>query len=254
MRKVLIFLVLAMTGALTSCGVVDNPQGGINPPNTPPPSTETGIVVSLKDFTPYAGKQVDMRLVGGDGTVLGVYRTERLRLDQYDDYRLEILSVPKKPESYVDLLVDMDGDGQYEAGEPAWSKPLSNGAATFLGGDEPAGAPDPEKPGGDFTMSFTGFAALDGVLMRLAMINPAGQITGLYTGTVRGDEFDIVLPDVVVNTQPYTFAIFADANDNGRYDAPPTDAAWYAYSTGSAEGINYVFAYNEDFEDVDFER
>jgi hypothetical protein len=86
------------------------------------------------------------------------------------------------------------------------------------------------------------------------MINPAGQITGLYTGTVRGDEFDIVLPQVVVDTQPYTFAIFADANGNGHYDAPPADAAWYAYATGGAAGIDYVFAYNDDFEDVDFER
>jgi hypothetical protein len=103
-------------------------------------------------------------------------------------------------------------------------------------------------------MTFTGFGNLDGQLIRLAMLNPAGQITGLYTGTVHGDAFDVVLPQVVVPTQPYTFAIFADANGNGHYDAPPVDAAWYAYATGEANGITYVFAYNEYFEDVDFER
>jgi len=252
MRKVLIAIALA--GALTACGIVDNPQSSAGDPNIPP-STDTGIVVTLKDFTPYAGKQVDMRLVGGDGTVLGVYRTEHLTLDSFNDYRLEILSVPKKPDSYVDILVDQDGDGSVDpASEPAWTKPLTNNAVTFSGADEPSGAPEPEQPGGDLTMSFTGFGALDGKLLRLAMINPAGQITGLYTGTVRDDNFDVVLPQIVVNTEPYTFAIFADTNGNGHYDTPPTDAAWYAYATGDVSGITYVFAYNENFEDVDFER
>jgi hypothetical protein len=251
MRKVLI--IWALAGALTSCGVIDNPDSSVDPPNIPPSST-TGILVTLKDFAPYAGQQVDMRLVGGDGTVLGLYRIASLALDEFDDYRLEILSVPKKPESRLDLLIDDDGDGVYEAGEPAWSKPLTNGAATFLGSATPGTAPEPEQPGGDFTMSFTGFADLDGELLRLALLNPAGQITGLYTGTVAGDEFDVVLPEMVVNTQPYTIIIFADANGNGRYDAPPADAAWYAYATGDANGITYVFPYNEDFEDVDFEQ
>ena len=82
--------------------------------------------------------------------------------------------------------------------------------------------------------------------------NPAGQITGLYTGAVHGDSFDVELPQVVVFSQPYTIAIFADANGNGRYDAPPMDAAWYAYATGDEAGITYVFAYNEDFDDVGF--
>jgi hypothetical protein len=251
MRKVLI--IVALMGMLTACGVIDNPGSNPDPPNIPP-STDSGIVVSLENFTPYAGQQVDMRLVGGDGTVLGVYRTTSLALDEDGDYRLEILSVPKKPGSYVDILVDADGDGTYESDEPAWSKPLSNGAVTFLGSTEPNGAPEPGEPGGDFTMSFTGFGALEGELLRLALMNPAGQITGIYTGTVVGDEFDVLLPEVVVNTQPYTIILFADANGNGRYDTPPADAAWYAYATGDASGINYVFAYNEDFEDIDFEH
>src|SRR4051812_27143250 len=103
MRKVLISFALAC--ALTSCGVFDNPQTTPAPPVLPP-STDTGILIDLRDFTPYAGKQVDLRFVGGDGTVLGVYRSESLKLDAGGDYRLEILSVPHKPEGYVDVLVD----------------------------------------------------------------------------------------------------------------------------------------------------
>jgi hypothetical protein len=250
MRKVLAILALAC--AVVACGVVDDPETTPNPPNIPP-SAENGLAINLHDFTPYAGEQVDIRVVGGDGTVLGVYRTQRLTLDGGGDYRLELASVPRKPESSVDLLVDTDGDGRFEPEtEPAWSKPLVNNSVAFFGDDLPSGAPDPELPGGDFTMSFTGFGALEGELLRLALINPAGQITGLFTGQVQGDEFAVELPEVVVDTQPYTVAIYADASGNGRYDAPPQDAAWFAYATGSATGIDYVFAYNEDFEDVGF--
>jgi len=249
MRKVPVLLILTI--ALASCGVFDNHQETPDP--FVPPAAETGLLVDLRSFTPYAGKQVDLRLVGGDGTVLGLYRVEKLTLDAEGDYRLNILSVPAKPNSDVDVMVDSDGDGVYGDGEPGWSKPLNaTRSVQFFGNAGQTAIPVPSEPGGDVTIFFNDFGALDGKLLRLAMINPANQITGLYTGTVHGDSFDVSLPGIAVNTEPYTFAIFADASGNGKYDAPPTDAAWYIYATGSADGISYVFPYNEDFEDVGF--
>jgi hypothetical protein len=248
MRKVLTTLALC---ALTSCGVFDNPQ---TTPGGPviPPASEEGVLIILRNFTPYLGKQVDFRLVGGDGTVLTVARTARL---SDPNYRLELGAVPQKPDSYVDVLVDADGDGVHSDDEPAWSAPLNDvGSVLFDGSSAPTGAPVPAQPGGEFIMHFTGFGHLDGELLRLALLNPASQITGLYTGTVRGDEFTIELPQVVVDTQPYTIAFFVDANGDGGYDAPPVDAAWLEFATGDPAGISLDFDYHEDFQDVDFER
>jgi len=255
MRKVHLAISVASAFALASlsaCGVFTNPQTTPGGPNIPP-SADQGIVITLKHFDPYAQKQVDMRLVGGDGTVLMVSRRAKLGSG---DYRLELLSVPQKPDSHVDVLVDMDGDGVFEPeSEPAWSALVgSTHSVTIDGAQSPNGAVDPAKPGGDFVIHFTGFAALEGRLLRLALINPARQTTGLYTGTVQGDEFAVHIPQVVVETEPYTIAIFADANGNGHYDTPPADAAWFAYGTGDATGLNLVFPYSENFDDVDFEQ
>src|SRR5687768_3742211 len=105
MRKV--FASVALGAALTSCGVFTNPQTTPAPPSIPA-SSEHGLLIIMQDFDAYAGRAVDMRYVGGDGTVLMVARRERL---DSGDYRLELASVPKKPDSYVDILIDLDGDG-----------------------------------------------------------------------------------------------------------------------------------------------
>jgi hypothetical protein len=242
--------------ALSGCGVFSNP-GEDGPATTPPalpPSTETGIAVTLRDFEQYVGEQVDMRVVGGDGVVTTVVRLEQLASA---DYRLELSDVPQKPNSFVDVIVDLNGNGEYDGPEldAIWRQDLPESRSVlFLGAEPSESVPEPAKPGGEFALNLSGFGNLKGQLFRLALINPAGQLTGLFTGTVTDDEFTVHLPQIVVNTQPYRISFFADASDNGKYDAPPNDAAWQLFATGEEDGIDLNFEYNEDFEDIDFER
>ncbi len=165
----------ALLGAIASCGALSNPQ--TPPPPAIPPSSPDGLLVILTDFDAHVGEQLDMRLVGGDGTVLSVIRLAPLH---EADYRIELVRVPKKPNMRVDLLFDNDGDGVHEPeSESAWSHPVNSvGSVAFVGTTPETGALDPAQPGGDFQLHFTGFAALEGEVLRLALLNPANQITG----------------------------------------------------------------------------
>ncbi len=76
-------------------------------------------------------------------------------------------------------------------------------------------------------------------------------------GVYRLDELEIVdftatIPGIIENGRDYQVDFYADFNDNGTYDAPPTDHAWRIQGTGTSNGLTLHFDHNTNFTDVGF--
>lgn len=238
---------------VSGCHIFTNQDSSVvTPPVVLPPTTEHGVLIALSGFEPYLGYQADMRIVGGDGVVVTHVRIAQLT---EPSYRLELGSIPRKPDSRVDVIIDANGDGEYTPGvDWTWQEPISaQNVAAIRADQRSTDIVEPTSELGDFELRLSGFGALEGSLIRVALQNFVHQITGLYTGEVDGDELVIRLPRIVVDMQPYNIALYVDANDNGRYDTPPLDAAWHLSTRGEPDGISFDFAYSTDFEDIDFE-
>ena len=79
-----------------------------------------------------------------------------------------------------------------------------------------------------------------------------GERVERSSGTIE-EAFSLEL-DVLMSGNSYTLDIFVDFNENGYYDAPPTDHAW-RYEINNTDGNEQVdVVHNTDFTDIQWEH
>ncbi len=166
-------------------------------------------------------------------------------------------AVPPGPHR-IDFWADLSGNRRYDAppADHAWSPPVCVSGAyrfthvpTFVDIEDPP----PTPVGGDFQLRMTGFDDLRGRLVEAWVV--ADDMSDRTVGYYRLNHLDtedatLVLPGVVEAGAPYAVALYADRNENGRYDAPPTDDAWLLHGTADASGLDLGLAYDTPFTDI----
>ena len=103
-------------------------------------------------------------------------------------------------------------------------------AAFCLGGCGDDGS-DGGQPGAPFTLLFdgTGFAAHDGQTLWVAVVREdLDAISAADSSTILAGAFHFSFADLLQEQVAYHVDYYADVDDNGRCEPPPTDHVWRA--------------------------
>jgi hypothetical protein len=157
----------------------------------------------------------------------------------------------------VDLYIDDNGDGSYQSGEPAWSRPVDpDGVFGFAPDEALVDISDPPSTGAeDFILRLSGFNphTTGNQAFELAVVHASDRRSvGYYlVPSIAATSFDTGIPGIVVPGEAYDIDFFVDFNQNGGYDAPPVDHTWrIAGEPATASGIDASFPHVFEFQDV----
>lgn len=149
--------------------------------------------------------------------------------------------------------MDADGDG------------ISNGMELQDAfGSWSVGQPDPgnaarvtkpydktSSPAGPITIQLTGMAPHVGQKLSVRVVDRSNMMESGRSVVASVTQADFSLPvDGVIAGNSYNIDIFADLNNNGKYDAPPADHAWRLYLNNAAGNEVINFAHNTNFTDI----
>lgn len=136
--------------------------------------------------------------------------------------------------------------------------------------DDPAWRMQIESADGDETLNFThntnctdikwkykvdiNFADMDPHLGQLLEVRVEDDMTSREVGRTRIEsiseaDFTVTIPGIEVGKE-YKVEMYADLNENGTYDSPPTDHAWEIGFTSSKGNTSVDFTHNNDFKDI----
>jgi hypothetical protein len=156
------------------------------------------------------------------------------------------------------FFADIDGMEGETVGDETWAVdvPSSGNPAVvefdYAVGNDAIGA---NASGSDLRFMSTGLAATyegDLIEIRLTEVE-SGQLVGLYRGVVyAGGEFARTFSGVIHDDVEYRIDIWVDADEDGAYDALPTDHSWRKTYTGTAANAVYAFTVDDDYTAVDF--
>jgi hypothetical protein len=249
MRYFIVTLILSFSFMVLGCD--DNDTTG------PGEITFNDLTIQLTNMDPHVNNYMLFRVVDDNANVIrGVIVLDSLRTA---DEEIEMPEVLTDDQHRLDFYADFNTNGTYDAppADHAWSIDIpQNGIVTFdhnTNFDDIA-LLDPIHPGNDFNLNFTGFAPHISQQIEVRVIDTDFNRT---VGVYRLDELDetdftAVIPSIIEEGREYQVDFYADFNDNGEYNAPPTDHAWRMTGTGTASGLTLHFDHNTDFTDVGF--
>lgn len=151
-------------------------------------------------------------------------------------------------------MYDSDGDG-FTNGEE-----LGDAEGSWMGGPiEPSYTPG--NPGNDMSvprMGSTSNITIDlmgmnddegkSLWMRLVSVESGMEVSRTQRINISAD-FSVSLMGME-NGKDYFVDFFIDENDNGNYDAPPTDKAWRIEVTANGQDMTQAFTSNSDYTDI----
>lgn len=266
--------VATLSLGLAACGDDDASNGtdggnGNGPADVGPGDTGAGDAgpgvmlrsaeISMTSMTPHLDQLMEFRLIDQMDTLLFRGRLSSLPSASYT-YEMPN-SVPEEAGQRLDFFADLNQNGAYDAppDDHAWTLDLpATGTATlafdhntnFDDIDDPAVT----EPGGDFTLSFSGMDPHLGQMVEIRVIMAeSGRVVGRWVNpSIDETGFAADLPGIIQEGVAYQVDFFADLNEDGSYDAPPTDHAWRLTGAGNASGLDLTFTHNTDFTDVGF--
>jgi hypothetical protein len=225
--------------------------------NGPDGTTFEDLTIQLTNMDPHLNNYMLFRVVDTNSNVIrGVIVLDSLRTAN------ELIEMPDAltdDPHRLDFYADFNANGDYDAppADHAWSMDIpQNGIVNFDHNTNftDIALLDPIVPGNDFNLIFTGFAPHISQLIEVRVIDiDFNRTVGVY----RLDELEIVdftatIPGIIEDGRDYQVDFYADFNDNGIYDAPPTDHAWRIQGTGTSSGLTLHFDHNTNFTDVGF--
>ncbi|RMF32296.1 MAG: T9SS C-terminal target domain-containing protein [Bacteroidetes bacterium] len=212
------------------------------------------LTVNLTDMVPHVGQLLELRVLE-NGSEREIGRIKRM-ID-VADLAVEIPGIQDGKEYKVDFYADLNQNGLYNAPpmDHAWRLDLK------------------DRPPGDASLDFshnTTFTDIEWeylLTLNLNDMNPhVGQKFELrLVETDPGDDeiarfsmpailkphFIVCVPGLQVGSS-YNVDFYADLNQNGTYDAPPTDHAWRLPLTDDEGDETLDFDHNTTFTDIMF--
>ena len=212
------------------------------------------LTINFNDMTPHIGQMLELRVLE-DGPEHEIGRVKR-NIDMAQ-IAVEIPGIEDNKEYKIDFYADFNQNGLYDAppADHAWQLSLN------------------DHPAGDATLDFTHNTNFEDVdwryLFTLNMMDMTPHLGQKFevrlVETAPGDDevttfsmpaimkpfFIVCLPGIELGSS-YNVDFYADFNQNGTYDAPPTDHAWRLTFSDDEGDESLDFVHNTSFTDIMF--
>ncbi|RJP75576.1 MAG: T9SS C-terminal target domain-containing protein [Candidatus Zixiibacteriota bacterium] len=219
--------------------------------------------LNLTNFTPHLGQTIIARIVQADSlTPIGdmqVTGYKRWNIVTQPDFTIMIPGIVPGRTNYLEFFADFNENNLYDPPptDHVWRLEMTN-------------------PTGDTTITFehnTNFTDVDftrlfvqhyhdmtphlGDYFALRVVNAQDQEVGrIEVDSLTTSEFSLpiigIRPDLSGDTTAYRADFWADFNNNGMYDPPPTDHAWRVFFADTTGDVVLNFFHNTNFTDIDW--
>ncbi len=216
-------------------------------------SAHDNLIVNFTGMTPHLNQTLYMRVIELS-TRKEVGRTSQQITASGFSVTMPVLEAG---ESYfVDFFADHNSNGRYDAPpvDHTWRLQLNNAKA---GGDTLNFAHNASFTNINWQYMLTvNFSSMDphiGEMLELRVENNnTNEEVGRFRVTaIPSSNFQIQIPGLQIGPE-YKVQFYADFNNNGLYDAPPTDHAWEINFTNNTGDATVNFSHNASFVDINW--
>ncbi|MCX6152176.1 MAG: T9SS type A sorting domain-containing protein [Ignavibacteriales bacterium] len=226
----------------------------ISLPGDPASMQTTTLTVQFTEMTPHIGEKLELRVVD-KSDFMEVSRSV-VNPISVADFNIPINNIQIGHSYWIDFYVDHNNNGKYDAPplDHAWRLELNNA----VGNDVINFAHNTNftdiKWKYLLTMQFTGMTPHIGQLLELRVIDDSTQIEFGRTRieSIPSADFNINLPVLWSDRANYKVEFYVDFNNNGLYDALPTDHAWEIKFNNSFNDATVNFAHNTNFTNINW--
>jgi hypothetical protein len=209
------------------------------------------ITLNLSGMTPHLGQKFEARLVNINRNMKEAGRVTVNNVGSAS-FQVKLPFAEAGHSYYVEFYADMNGNGRFD---PAPADHTWNLEAMNINGDVSLNfvystdfADIPWK--GLLKMQFSGMTPHLGQEIKVRLIDDAtGKETGRATRMADLAAFSLGIP-YLEDGKTYQVDFYADMNENGIYDAPPTDHAWRLASGTVSGDKSLPFVHNTTFTDI----
>ncbi len=207
------------------------------------------LTVEFSGMAPHDGQELWLAVIEkSSGIEVG-----RVNTTASNEFSLQIDGLEEGMSYNVDFYADFNENGMYDApgDDHAWRLDLDNvsGDTTLI-----------FEHNTDFTdimwkhkltVEFNGMTPHVGQMFKLYVVNTSDGMTKdtVTIEQISGAEFEVVSHSLM-SGQSYHVNFYADFNQNGSYDLPPTDHAWQIVLENVTGDTTLVFQHNTDFTDI----
>jgi hypothetical protein len=209
----------------------------------------TTLTINFSGMTPHVGQTLYLRVIDKlNGKEVG-----RTSTTISENFSLDLDVVIPGRSYRIDFFADFNSNDIYDTPptDHAWRLELDNAE----GNDELNFAHNTNFTDIDWkymlTVNFTDMSPHVGQLLELRVED---DLTSEEVGRTRiefipGESFAINIPGIM-NNREYKIEFYADQNNNGIYDSPPTDHAWELSIESTDGDTETTFNHNVEFTDI----
>ena len=207
------------------------------------------LTVHFTGMTPHVGQDLWLAVVDKNSGM----EVDRVHTVVEEEFMVHAYGIKSGMSYNVDFFADFNENGMYDAPgtDHAWRMDLDNVTGdTTLNFAHNTNFTDIMWKH-QLTLQFIGMTPHVGQMLKLYVVNSAD---GLIKDSVTVEEISDAAFEVNSNSlmggESYHINFFADFNQNGRYDIPPTDHAWQIILEEVTGDTTLLFAHNTDFTDI----
>lgn len=211
----------------------------------------TTLTINFSEMNPHVDQTLYLRVIDKqNGKEIG-----RTSTTITENFAVELDVILTGGSYYIDFFADFNQNGTYDAPpeDHAWRLELDDAQ----GNDQLEFVHNTEFTDIQWeyllTINFTGMTPHVGQLLELRVVDnqSSEEIGRTRLESISSADFEINIPGLELNNE-YTVEFYADFNQNGTYDEPPTDHAW-AIDVESTEGdVSTTFSHNTDFTTIEW--
>ncbi len=225
--------------------------------NHAPPFTDVdwrhAIYLHLSDMSPHVGQRFEVRVRDINQTGKEVGRVVIDAIPQADFTVVLPFVIPGRS-YWLDFYADLNQNGHYDAppADHAWRLQVDDATGDIDVNFTHAPPFTDIGPSGMLSVHFSGMTPHVGQMLELRVLEKnAGKEIGRHRRTIIRPDFVVEIPGLRPGVE-YEVDFYADLNQNGLYDEPPTDHAWSESFVAGAADHSLNFSHNTNFHDIEW--
>lgn len=212
-------------------------------------SPQTTLTVNFSGMTPHNGQTLWLRLFDK----INQKEVSRTSISISESFSITIDGVVIGGNYNIDFFADHNGNGEYDAPpmDHAWRMELDKAIGSdVVEFSHNTNFTDIEWP---FILGINFFDMTPHV-GQLLEVRVEDEISNAEVGRRRIEfisdaQFSLSIPGIQINRE-YKVEMYADLNNNGIYDEPPSDHAWEIKFENNTGDYSIDFTHNTDFKDI----